>query len=259
MMRVTSLNCNGIRAAARKGFFTWAAAEAADVICLQETRAQEHQLSPDAFSIPGYTAYFADAERRGYSGVAIYTRHVPQNVRGTCGWPEMDAEGRFIQADFGSLTVSSVYVPSGISGGAREALKLQFLRFLRAMLDELKGSGPNHIICADLNVAHTEIDIYDPVRNAGVTGFLPVERAWIDSMIESGWVDALRVVNPQPGQFTWWSNWPRSFALNLGWRIDYQLATASLAPTVRSATIYKEERFSDHAPLTIEYDFAMSS
>lgn len=258
-MRVTTFNCNGIRSAARKGFFVWAAAEAADVICLQETRAQEHQLPPEEFSIPGYTAYFADAVRRGYSGVAIYTKHRPETVRKTCGWPEMDAEGRFLQADFGALTVTSVYVPSGISGGAREELKLQFLRFLRNMLDQYTTAGPNHIVCGDLNVAHKDIDIYDPVRNAGVTGFLPVERAWIDSMIESGWVDALRVVNPQPGQFTWWSNWPRAWAKNLGWRIDYQLATSSLAPTVRSASIYKAERFSDHAPLTVDYDIAMTS
>jgi len=254
-VRVITLNANGIRSAARRGFFDWARTQAADIVCLQETRAQEHQLPADAFVLPGFTGYFVDARRRGYSGVALYTRSEPLEVRRTLGWDDMDSEGRFIQADFGEFTVSSLYVPSGISGPARQTFKINFLERLLAVLTQLRRSGREHIVCGDFNVAHKDMDTYSPARNAHITGFLPEERAWMDTLLERvGWVDAFRVVNPEPKQYTWWSNWPAAWERNLGWRIDYQIITPGLAGKVRRASIYKEDRFSDHAPLTIEYD-----
>ena len=188
-MRVTTLNANGIRSAGRRGFFAWAAKLDADVICLQETRAQEHQLSAEASALAGYTGYFVDARRRGYSGVAIYSRLEPVSVRRTLGWDDMDAEGRFIQADFGSVSVSSLYVPSGISGPARQAFKMDFLERLLVVLTSLRHSGRSQIVCGDFNIAHKPPDTYNPARNALITGFLPEERAWLDTLVEkAGWV-----------------------------------------------------------------------
>jgi exodeoxyribonuclease-3 len=254
-VRVITLNANGIRSAARRGFFQWAQTQAADVICLQETRAQEHQLPADAFVLPGFTGYFVDAKRRGYSGVALYTRSEPVEVRRTLGSDDMESEGRFIQADFGDVTVSSLYVPSGISGAARQAFKMNFLEQLLAVLAQLRRSGREHIVCGDFNVAHKDIDTYSPGRNRHITGFLPEERAWMDTLLERvGWIDAFRIANSEPKQYTWWSNWPGAWDRNLGWRIDYQIVTPGLAAKVRRASIYKEARFSDHAPLTVEYD-----
>jgi exodeoxyribonuclease-3 len=254
-VRVITLNANGIRSAARRGFFDWARTQAADVVCLQETRAQEHQLPADAFVLPGFTGHFVDAKRRGYSGVALYTRSEPLEVRRTLGWDDMDSEGRFIQADFGAFTVSSLYVPSGISGPARQEFKMSFLERLLAVLAQLRSSGREHIVCGDFNVAHKDLDTYSPARNANITGFLPEERAWMDALLErAGWIDAFRVVNPEPKQYTWWSNWPGAWERNLGWRIDYQIVTPGLAGKVRRASIYKDARFSDHAPLSVDYD-----
>ena len=254
-MRVITLNANGIRSAARRGFFAWAATRDADVICLQETRAQEHQLPPEASALAGYTGYFADARRRGYSGVAIYSRLEPVSVRRTLGWEDMDAEGRFIAADFGSVSVSSLYVPSGISGAARQAFKMDFLERLLAVLTSLRHSGQSQIVCGDLNIAHKLPDTYNPTRNALITGFLPEERAWLDTLVEKvGWVNAFRLVNREAKQYTWWSNWPAAWDRNLGWRIDYQLVTPDVADRVAQASIYKDARFSDHAPLTVDYD-----
>ncbi|MBV8066795.1 MAG: exodeoxyribonuclease III [Candidatus Eremiobacteraeota bacterium] len=254
-MRVVSLNANGIRSAARRGFFDWAKTQDADIVCLQETRAQEHQLPAGAFALPGLRGYFVDSQRRGYSGVALYCRSEPHAICRTLGSDEMDSEGRFIQADFGSLTVSSLYVPSGISGPARQSFKMNFLESLLATLSRLRRSDGNHIVCGDFNIAHKTIDTYNPARNSHITGFLPEERAWMDALVDKvGWVDAFRVVNLEPKQYTWWSNWPAAWQRNLGWRIDYQMITPGLTQRVRAASIYKDARFSDHAPLTIDYD-----
>ena len=258
-MRVITLNLNGIRSAARRGVFAWAATQAADVICLQETRAQEHQLAPEATSLPGFTPYFVDASRRGYSGVALYARETPVWVRRTLGWEDIDSEGRFIQADFEGVSVSSLYVPSGISGPLRQSFKMSFLERLLAVLAPLRHSGRSHIVCGDFNVAHRPIDTYNPARNSRVTGFLPEERAWMDALIEqAGWVDAFRAVNHDAKEYTWWSNWPAAWERNLGWRIDYQMVTPDLRDRIQRASIYREARFSDHAPLTIDYDFTLS-
>jgi exodeoxyribonuclease III len=254
-VRVITFNANGIRSAVRRGFFEWAKTQGADVVCIQETRAQEHQLLPEAAALPGFTGYFVDAKRRGYSGVALYCREEPAEVVRTLGWQDLDSEGRFVQADFGNVAVSSLYVPSGITGPARQAFKMDFLERLLAVLARLRHSGREQIVCADFNIAHKMIDTYSPGRNGTVSGFLPAERAWMDTLLEQvGWIDAFRAVNPNPKQYTWWSNWPAAWERNLGWRLDYQLVTPGLADRIRSAAIYKGARFSDHAPLTIDYD-----
>jgi len=254
-VRVITFNANGIRSAARRGFFDWAQAQGADVVCLQETRAQEQQLLPEAFGIGGFTALFADSQRRGYSGVALYSRREPLAITRSLGWEDLDSEGRFIQAEFENFSVASLYVPSGISGPARQAFKMSFLERLLVVLARLRHSGRPHIVCGDYNVAHKPIDTYSPARNAHVSGFLPQERAWMDALVEQvGWVDAFRTVNRRPKEYTWWSNWPGAWQRNLGWRIDYQMITPDLAGCVRSASIHRESRFSDHAPLTIDYE-----
>ncbi len=258
-MRVVTLNANGIRSAARRGFFTWAATLDADVICLQETRAQEHQLLPETAALAGYRAIFVDAHKKGYSGVAIYTRHTPLSVRRTLGWDEIDREGRFVQADFGAVNIASLYVPSGISGAARLAFKMDFLERFLAIMAQLRHSGKSQIVCGDYNIAHKPLDIYNPSRNSNVTGYLPEERAWLDTLLAKvGWVDAFRVANQEPRQYTWWSNFPGAWERNLGWRIDYQMITPDLAPMVRHAEIYTERRFSDHAPLIVDYELSLA-
>ena len=249
-----TLNLNGVRAAVRKGLFPWVLAQRPDVVCLQETKAQEHQLPPEALDVPGFTGYFLDAQKKGYSGVAIYARNEPERIIRGLGWPDMDAEARFLQADFGDLSVVSLYVPSGTSGPARQAVKYDFLKRFLPELQRMMGDQRTYILCGDYNIAHKDIDVFSPRSCANVTGFLPPERAWIDRVInEVGWVDAFRVVNHLPKQFTWWARWPKAWQNNLGWRIDYQLISPQLAEIVKGASIYKEQRFSDHAPVTIDY------
>ncbi|GAC1387743.1 MAG: exodeoxyribonuclease III [Vulcanimicrobiaceae bacterium] len=254
MFRVVTLNANGIRAAARKGFYPWFAQQNADFLCIQETKAQEHQLTAEMTAVPGYTGYFFDAQKKGYSGVAIYARREADRIIRGLGWPDMDAEGRFIQADFGDLSIISLYVPSGTSGPARQAVKYDFIERFRPELQRMHNDGRRYIICGDFNIAHREIDVFSPRSCANVTGFLEPERAWMEDVLtEIGWVDAFRVVNTQPKQFTWWSGWPKAWENNLGWRIDYQLVSPALAGVVEGASIYKDQRFSDHAPVTIDY------
>jgi exodeoxyribonuclease-3 len=254
--RIITCNLNGIRAAARKGFFRWMREQQADVVCLQETKAQEHQLPPEALDLPEYHAAFVDAQKKGYSGVAIYARRAPERIVRGLGIEEYDAEGRFVRMDFaGGLTVASLYVPSGTSGPERQSVKEAFLERFIALLIGFKNEGRRFVICGDYNIAHREIDVHDPKSCARQTGFLPQERAWFDDVIDrAGWVDAFRAVNHAPKQYTWWSNFAAAWDRNLGWRIDYQLVTPNLADTVRRASIYRDERFSDHAPVTIDYE-----
>ena len=255
MFRIITCNVNGIRSAARKGFFAWLAAQQADVVCLQETKAQEHQLPPEALDLREFTSAFFDAQKKGYSGVALYARKPPSRVIRGLGIEEYDAEGRFVRMDFDQLSVASLYVPSGTSGPARQAVKEAFLERFIAQLVQMKNEGRAFAVCGDYNIAHREIDVFDPKSCSKITGFLPQERAWMDDVIDRvGWVDAFRVVNHLPKQFSWWSNFPAAWTRNLGWRIDYQLVTPSLAPAVRAASIYRDERFSDHAPVTIDYE-----
>jgi exodeoxyribonuclease-3 len=255
MFRVITLNANGIRAAARKGFFRWMDAQRPDVVCIQETKAQEHQLPPEALDLPDYNYAFVDAQKLGYSGVAMYSRRKPLTIERGLNVPDIDIEGRFVRMEFGDLTVASLYVPSGTSGPARQAVKYAFLDRFIATLVGLKNRNIPTIVCGDYNIAHREIDVFDPKACANTTGFLAPERSWFDDVVDRvGWVDAFRVVNAEPKQFSWWSNRPSAFERNLGWRIDYQLITADLAPRVRAASIYRDERFSDHAPVTIDYE-----
>lgn len=258
MLRVTTFNANGIRAAARKGFFDWLAVESPDVLCIQETKAQEHQVPPEALAVADYRRVaFVDAEKRGYSGVAIYSKREPDAIVRGLGGDELDREGRFVRMDFGRLSIGSLYVPSGTSGEVRQAVKYGFLDRHLGRLAELLGDGRSYILCGDYNIAHRAIDTFDPIRNASVTGHLPEERAWMDAVVdELGWVDAFREVDREPKRYTWWSNFQGAFERNLGWRIDYQLVTPDVAATVRAARIARTPRFSDHAPLTIEYDLA---
>jgi len=261
MLSVMSFNANGIRAAARKGFFTYLADRAPDIVCMQETKAQEHQVPPEAIDLDRYPYYgFVDAQKKGYSGVAIYARQKPLAIVRGLGMDDMDAEGRFIRFDFETFSVASLYVPSGTTGPARQAVKYGFLDRFLTNLVAMRAEGRPIILCGDFNIAHHEIDVFDPKSNARTTGFLPDERAWFDTVVDRiGWVDAFRTINHEPKQYTWWSNWPQAFERNLGWRIDYQLVTPDLAATVRETHIERDERFSDHAPLTIGYDLEIVS
>jgi exodeoxyribonuclease-3 len=250
-----SFNANGIRAAARKGFFAWVASRDPDFLCIQETKAQEHQVPPEALLADRYVATFVDAQRRGYSGVAVYARRTPDAiVRGT-SIADIDVEGRFLPIDCGGLSIVSVYFPSGTTGAARQAVKTAFLERVLPLFAAMRREGRSIVVCGDFNIAHRDIDVFDVRSARGVTGFLPAERAWLDDLFGPiGWSDAMRVVDPEPRRFTWWSNHPGQFERNNGWRIDYQAITPDLVPRVRSAAIERDRRFSDHAPLTIDYD-----
>jgi exodeoxyribonuclease III len=256
VFRIITANLNGIRAAARKGFFGWMDRQQPDIVCLQETKAQEHQLPPEAIDIPGFHTAFADAVKKGYSGVAIYAKRAPERIVRGLGIEEYDAEGRFVRMDFADgLSVASLYVPSGTSGPARQVVKEAFLDQFIGQLVKMKNEGRRIVVCGDYNIAHRDIDVFDPKACARTTGFLPRERAWFDDVADRvGWVDAFRVVNHEARQFSWWPNFPAAWERNLGWRIDYQLITPNLAPAVRAASIYRDERFSDHSPVTIDYD-----
>ena len=251
-MRVVTFNANGIRSAARKGFFAWMLAAAPDFVCIQETKAQEHQLPGDAV-LAGYLAVYVDAARKGYSGVAIYARSEPERIVRGLGAGLLDEEGRFLRFDYANVSICSLYVPSGTSGPERQAVKYAFLERFLPVLAQMRREGRAIVLCGDFNIAHREIDVFDPKTCARITGFLPPERAWFDRVIDAGWVDAFRVVNQEPKQFTWWASWRNAFERNLGWRLDYQLVTPELAGSVRAAAIARDARFSDHAPLSIDY------
>lgn len=255
-MRIVSLNVNGVRSAARKGFFHWMDKQNADVVCLQETKAQTHQLEDPIYWPKGYQCYYLDAVKKGYSGVALYSRREPDEVIQGIGWPDMDAEGRYLEARFGPLSVVSLYLPSGSSSEERQAVKFDFMNRFLPYLRKCAQSGRNYIFCGDWNIAHKPIDLKNWRSNQKNSGFLPEERAWLDVVFEEdGWVDAFRVVNQEPEQYTWWSNRGQAWAKNVGWRIDYHVTSPSLRDAIRAAHVYKEERFSDHAPLTIDYDY----
>jgi exodeoxyribonuclease III len=255
-MRILSLNANGIRAAARKGFFDWLPEVGADVVCLQETKARIEQLADPVFHPDGYHCAYVDAERPGYSGVAIYSRKRPDAVITHCGFEEADREGRYVEMRFGELSVVSLYLPSGSSGDHRQESKYRFMDFFLPWLQERARDGREWLICGDWNIAHREIDLKNWKSNQKNSGFLPEERAWMDQVFdEVGLVDVFRKLDPRPEQYTWWSNRGQAWAKNVGWRIDYQVATPRLAETARDPVIFKDQRFSDHAPFWIDYDF----
>ena len=257
-MRVISINVNGIRAAARKGFYAWLRRQRADVVCLQELKAQTDQINDRLFWPPSFNCYYHPAEKKGYSGVGIYARREPDEVIEGLGWDGFDDEGRWIEARFGTLSVVSLYLPSGSSSELRQQVKFDIMARLTPMLDELRRSGREYIICGDWNIAHTKADIRNWRGNLKNSGFLPEERAWLDRLFgPMGWVDAFRVVNQDSDEYTWWSNRGQAWAKNVGWRIDYQVVTPGLRERVTGASIYRRKRFSDHAPLTVDYDYGL--
>ena len=257
-MRVITLNVNGIRSAARKGLYRWLAAQKADVVCLQEVKAQEADLDGGTFALNGFEKNLFCAEKKGYSGVALYSRLEPDAVLKGFGVREFDAEGRYLEAKFGRLSVISVYLPSGSSGPHRQASKLRFLREFFHHLRRLKDRDDEIILCGDWNIAHKEIDLKNWRANRNNSGFLPEERAWLTKVFDViGFVDVFRRLNAKPEQYTWWSNRGQAWAKNVGWRIDYQLATPGMARAARREAIYKRKRFSDHAPLTVDYEWQL--
>ena len=254
-MRIITLNANGIRSAARKGFFAWLEAQDADVVCVQETRAQVDQLADPVFRPQGYHCYYHDAEKKGYSGVALYSRVEPQAVVTGFGSREFDAEGRYLEAQFKGLSVVSVYLPSGSSSEQRQQAKFRFLDQFLPHLHGVKRRRRGYVLCGDWNIAHKEIDLKNWRANQKNSGFLPEERAWLDRLFgDAGYVDGFREVDERPEQYTWWSNRGQAWAKNVGWRIDYGVLSPALRGSVRSAAIFKTQRFSDHAPLTLDLD-----
>ena len=254
-MRVVTLNVNGIRSAARKGLYRWLAAQRADVVCLQETKAQEADLERTMRTPKGLHGFFSHARKKGYAGVALYSRVEPERVVEGFGSREFDAEGRYLEARFGALSVASLYLPSGSAGPHRQASKYRFLDAFLPHLEKLCRSGREAILAGDWNIAHREIDLRNWRSNQKNSGFLPEERAWLTKVFDQvGFVDVFRRLNARPEQYTWWSNRGQAWAKNVGWRIDYQIATPGIAARARRETIYKRKRFSDHAPLVIDYD-----
>ena len=258
-MRIITLNLNGIRSAVNKGFLEWMSAQDADAICVQEIKAQDRDLVEAIRNPDGYRGYFHCADRPGYSGVGIYCRKKPDRVIEGLGIPDIDAEGRYLEAQFGNLSIVSVYVPSGSSSAERLAIKFSFMERFIAQLHRLAQSGREVILCGDWNVAHKEIDLKNWRSNQKNSGFLPEEREWFSGVLDKlGYVDVFRRLNQEPEQYTWWSNRGQAWAKNVGWRIDYQLATSGIAAKARRAAIYKAQRFSDHAPLIIDYDYPLA-
>ena len=257
-MRIISANVNGIRSAYKKGFYEYLAASGADIVCIQELKAQEADLDDSMRAPHGMHGVWHCAEKRGYSGVALYSKREPDRVQTGMGIAEFDAEGRFVQADFGNLSVISLYLPSGSSSEERQQVKFRFLEAFYPMLRELQTQGRDIVICGDWNIAHQNIDLKNWKGNLKNSGFLPEEREWIGKVIaELGWVDIWRTLYPETPGYTWWSQRGQAYAKDVGWRIDYQMATPALAGCARSAHVYKQEKFSDHAPLVVDYDYPL--
>lgn len=271
-MRIVSFNANGLRSAASKGFFDWFGKQKADVLCVQETKAQEQQLAGanglHADFLPkGYQAWFRDATtKKGYSGVALYARRAPDEVRTALGRADFDEEGRYLEARFGNLSVVSFYIPSGSSGELRQDFKFRIIDWLKPILDQWLASGRDYVLCGDWNIVRSRNDIKNWTGNQKNSGCLPRERAWLNGMIaddcgdglvaapERGWIDTFRVLKPEASDdYTWWSQRGAARANNVGWRIDYQFATPSLRDRIKACAIHPEPRFSDHAPYVVDY------
>jgi len=253
-IRVVTLNVNGIRSAASKGLFRWLETQRADVVCLQELKCHESDLDAKLHGLKAFAACHAFAKKKGYSGVALYSRGTPDEVRRGFASREFDAEGRYVEARFGRLWVISLYLPSGSAGPHRQASKFRFLKRFLVHLERLRERKSEIILCGDWNIAHHEIDLKNWRSNRKNSGFLPEERAWLTRVFdELGFVDVFRRLNDKPDQYTWWSNRGQAWKKNVGWRIDYQIATPGVARLAQRESIYLRKRFSDHAPLTIDY------
>jgi exodeoxyribonuclease-3 len=252
MTKIISYNVNGIRAALGKGWIDWVQQENPDVICLQEIKAEADQLDLSVFENAGYKHHFwHSAEKKGYSGVAVLSKKKPTHVEIGAGHKDYDSEGRIIRADFGDLSVMSVYFPSGTTGDVRQDFKYGFMDFFQTYIDKLKKKRADLVICGDWNICHKPIDIHNPVSNAKSSGFLPEEREWIGKFIDSGFVDTFRHFNQEPHNYTWWTFRANARAKNLGWRIDYQMASETLKKDLKAAAILPEAKHSDHCPISL--------
>ena len=256
-MRIITANLNGIRSAANKGFFNWLQTISADVICMQEIKAQAADMTLEMVAPAGYFGYFHYAEKKGYSGVGIYCKAKPDAVIEGLGIGDIDSEGRYIEVQFGNLSVISLYLPSGSSGEERQTFKFSVLKRIMPHLEALQASGRDVVVCGDVNIAHQEIDLKNYKGNKKNSGYLPEERAWLSDLYDRvGWVDVYRSLHPATTDecYTWWSNRGAAYEKNVGWRLDYQIATPELAKKAVASTIYKLERFSDHAPFIVDYE-----
>lgn len=254
-MKIITYNVNGIRAAMNKDLVGWLKAANADVLCLQETKATSDQVDVKAFEALGYHLYWYSAQKKGYSGVAIFSKIKPRHVEYGCGIEKYDFEGRIIRLDFDTCSVMSVYHPSGSSGDDRQAFKMQWLTDFQNYIDDLKKKLPNLILCGDYNICHKPIDIHNPKSNANTSGFLPEEREWMEQFIQSGFIDSFRHFNQEPHQYSWWSYRAGSRGKNLGWRIDYNLVANHLEKHLKRAVILPDAMHSDHCPVLLEIDF----
>ena len=256
-MRIITANLNGIRSAANKGFFAWLQTTEADIVCLQEVKAQAADLTAEMLAPLGYVGHFHYAQKKGYSGVGIYSKTKPDTViEGLgAGFEDIDDEGRYIEARFGNLSVISLYLPSGSSGEERQNFKFDVMKRILPILKALSDSGRDVVVCGDWNIAHQEIDLKNFKGNRKNSGFLPEERAWITDLFVKDWADVYRVLHPNTTDecYTWWSNRGAAYEKNVGWRIDYQIATPNFAAKANTSQIYKAQKFSDHAPLIIDY------
>ena len=253
-MKILSYNVNGIRAAFKKGFTTWLEATQADVICIQETKAMEDQVETAILEQMGYHHYWFSAQKKGYSGVAIFSRKKPNNITYGSGIDHMDFEGRILRVDFDEVSIMSLYLPSG-TNLARLDYKFQFMDEFQEYINKLKSDHPNLIICGDYNICHQAIDIHDPIRNKNVSGFLPEEREWLDNFLKAGFIDSFRHLNPDPHQYSWWSYRANARNNNKGWRIDYALVSKNLEKKIVRSFILPEAKHSDHCPVGLEIKF----
>lgn len=251
-MRIITYNVNGIRAAVKKGFTDWLKTNPADIICLQEIKAHKEDVPEAELKAAGYDVYSFSAQKKGYSGVAVLTKIKPDNVQHGNGIPQSDMEGRVLRLDFGNITLVNAYFPSGTSGDERQTYKYQWLDEFYGYINDLKKSRPNLIVCGDYNICHKEIDIHDPVRNKNYTGFLPNERAWMEKLFTTGYVDTFRHFNKDPHHYTWWSAFAGAREKNKGWRIDYINVSESLKSKLKHAEILPHIKHSDHCPVFLE-------
>jgi len=254
-MKLLSWNVNGLRAVYKKNFLKWFEEKDADIFCIQETKAHQEQLSDELLNQEGYSSYFSQAERKGYSGVALWTRKEPDNISYLLNIPRFDLEGRLIQADYSEFTLFNIYFPNGKASKERLQFKLDFYESILKKMDELLNLGKKIVICGDVNTAHREIDLARPKENEKVSGFLPEERDWIDRLIERGFIDAFRMYHKDAGHYSWWDYKTRARERNIGWRIDYFFISSNLEEHLKSAFIQSEVLGSDHCPIGIELDF----
>jgi len=256
-LKIISLNLNGIRSATNKGFLNWLQVEQPDILCMQELKAQAADMTAEMLHPQGYLGYFHYAEKKGYSGVGIYTKIKPDLVIEGLGIGDIDSEGRYLELQFGNLSVVSLYLPSGSSGEERQTFKFSVMARFMPHLQALKNSGREVVVCGDWNIAHQEADLKNYKGNKKNSGFLPEERAWLTDLFDTvGWVDVYRTLHPDTTDecYTWWSNRGQAYAKNVGWRIDYQIATPAFAEQAIASSVYKAEKFSDHAPLIVVYE-----